>query len=39
MWKKGKQSISSGDDSTNVIAGRDVNLYLEGNVPTELVDQ
>lgn len=39
MWKKSKQSISSGDDSTNVIAGRDVNLYLEGNVPTELVDQ
>jgi len=39
MWKKGKQSISSGDDSTNVIAGRDVNLYLEGNFPTELVDQ
>jgi hypothetical protein len=39
MWKKSKQSISSGDDSANVIAGRDVILYLEGNVPTELVDQ
>ena len=39
MWEKSKQSISSGDDSTNVIAGRDVNLYLEGNVPTGLVDQ
>ncbi len=39
MWTESKQSISSGDDSTNVIAGRDVNLYLKGNVPTELVDQ
>ncbi|MGG7056526.1 hypothetical protein, partial [Nitrosomonas sp. ANs5] len=39
MWKTNKQSISSGDDSTNVIAGRDVNFYLEGNVPTGLVDQ
>ena len=38
MWKMSKQSISSGDDSTNVIAGRDVNFYYEGNVPTELVD-
>lgn len=37
--KKGKQSISAGDDSTNVIAGGDVNLFLEGTVPTELVDQ
>jgi hypothetical protein len=39
MWKRGKQSISAGDDSTNVIAGRDVNVFLKGNVPTELVDQ
>lgn len=39
MWKRGKQSISSGDDSTNVIAGRDINFFLKGNVPTELVDQ
>ncbi len=37
MWKRGKKSISAGDDSTNVIAGRDVNFFL--NVPTELVDQ
>ena len=39
MWNKGKQSISSGEASTNVIAGRDVNLYFRGNVPTKLVDQ
>ena len=39
MWEKSKQSISSGDDSINVIAGGDVNLYLERNVPTALVDQ
>ncbi|MFA5494232.1 MAG: hypothetical protein WC247_05595 [Porticoccaceae bacterium] len=39
MWKKSKQSISSGDGSTNLIAGRDVNLYLDGNVPIEFVDQ
>lgn len=39
MWNKGKQVISAGDHSTNVIAARDVNIYLEGNVPTEFVDQ
>jgi hypothetical protein len=39
MWNKGKQAISAGDHSTNMIAGRDVNVYLQGNVPTELVDQ
>lgn len=40
MWKTHKQSISSGDDSTNFLAGRDVNLiYLERNVPTKLIDQ
>ena len=39
MWNNNKQSIDSGDDSTNVIAGGDVNLYLEGNVPKELIDQ
>jgi len=38
MRKKSDQSISAGDDSTNVIAGRDVNLYIKGNVPTELID-
>lgn len=39
MWKRGRQSISAGDDSTNVIAGRDVNIILENRVPTELVNQ
>lgn len=39
MWKMNKQSVSSGDDSTNVIAGRDVNLYINENIPTELIDQ
>lgn len=37
--RKNEQSISSGDGSINVLAGRDVNLHLEGNVPTELIDQ
>lgn len=36
MWDKGKQEISAGDYSTNVIVGG--NVYL-GNVPTGLVDQ
>lgn len=39
MWSKNKQSISSGDDSINVIAGQDVNFFLNGNISTELVDQ
>jgi hypothetical protein len=39
MWKKSKQTISAGDDSINVIASRDVNFFLNGNVPTELIDQ
>lgn len=39
MWKKSNQTISAGDNSTNAIAGRDVNIFQEGNVPTELVDQ
>ena len=38
MRKSDKQSISAGDDSTNVIAGRDINIIQSG-VPTELVDQ
>ena len=39
MWKKPNQTISAGGDSTNIIAGGDVNFFLEGNVPAELVDQ
>ena len=39
MWIRAKQSISAGDESTNVIAGRDVNILLKGNVPTDLVNQ
>ena len=39
MLKIGKQSISSGDDSTNVIVGRDAYFNFEENVPTDLVDQ
>jgi hypothetical protein len=34
-----KQSISSGDNSVNVITDQNVNLYLRGYVPTEFVDQ
>jgi len=37
MWKKSKQSISSGDDSINVIVGRD--FILNSSVPIELVDE
>ena len=39
MWKKHKQSISSGNDSANLIVGGDFNLYLEENFPTEIIDQ
>lgn len=39
MWNKGKQSISAGDDSINVIAGRDVNIVFPNNAPTELINQ
>ncbi len=39
MWKKGKQSISAGDGSTNLLAGGNINFFYEGNVSTELVDQ
>ena len=39
MWNKDKSAISAGDGSTNINAGRDVNITLEGNVPTELVDE
>ncbi|GHA12587.1 hypothetical protein GCM10008090_23130 [Arenicella chitinivorans] len=39
MWKKSKQKISAGDDSTNIVAGRDFNLFLAGNIPVELVDK
>lgn len=39
MWKSDKQSISAGDESTNVIAGRDINLFINCNIPTNLVDQ
>ncbi len=38
MWKKDKQSISSGDASLNIQAGRDVNIF-QADFPTELVDQ
>lgn len=39
MWNKVKQTISAGDHSTNVIGGRDVYVSLDGNVPTDLVNQ
>lgn len=39
MWNKAKQTISAGDHSTNVIGGRDVYVSLDGNVPTDLVNQ
>lgn len=38
MWEKIKQSISSGNHSTNLIAGRDFNLYVNRNISTSLVD-
>lgn len=39
MWKRGKQSISAGDDSINFNVGGDLYYMLESNVPTELIDQ
>ena len=39
MWNKDNQTISAGDNSTNVIAGGDVKIILKGNIPTELVDK
>ena len=39
MWRRGKQSIFAGDESTNVIVGRDVYFFPKDNVPIELVDQ
>lgn len=39
IGKKNNQMISAGDDSTNIIAGGDVNIFQEANVPAELVDQ
>jgi len=38
-WNKDRQSISAGDNSTNIIADRDVSIILQENVPTELVDE
>ena len=38
MWNKNSLSISSGDDSLNILAGGDVYLSV-GNQPTELIDQ
>jgi hypothetical protein len=39
MRSKVKQSIIAGNDSVNLLSGRDINLFFEGNIPTELVDQ
>ncbi|MBX3615914.1 PIN domain-containing protein [Nitrosomonas sp.] len=38
MWNN-KQSISAGDKSINLIAGRDIYYSCERNIPTELVNQ
>lgn len=37
MWNKNNKSISSGDNSINVIVGRDV--IFNSKIPTELVDE
>lgn len=39
MWNKDHRNISAGDDSTNIIADGNVSIILEGNIPTELVDE
>jgi len=39
MREKIKQSIASGDNSINLLAGRDLKISLEENFPTDLVDQ
>lgn len=38
-WKSNRQSISAGDNSINVNAGRDANIFIGVNVPTETIDQ
>jgi len=38
MRKKDNQSISAGDESINVIAGRDINFFVERDVPRELIN-
>ena len=38
MWDKHDQSISSGNDSTNLIAGRDI-IYIANGASTEIIDQ
>ena len=37
MWKKNRQSISSGDASQNIQIGRDLNVFLT-DFPRELID-
>lgn len=37
--KKNKQTISSGDNSTNLQAGGDIKLFIDANFPKEFVDQ
>jgi hypothetical protein len=39
MFNNNKQSIYSGDGTTNVNIGRDFILYIEGKVPTELINE
>ena len=34
-----RQSISAGDQTINVLAGRDVNLKIGVNIPTEIIDE
>ena len=37
--RKNRQSVNSGDQSINLLAGRDINVIVEGNAPTEIIDQ
>ena len=37
--RKNRQSVNSGDQSINLLAGRDINVIVEGNAPTEIIDE
>ncbi len=39
MFQKISQEISAGDKSTNIVAARDINIYIAENIPVELIDK
>lgn len=39
MWENRRKSISAGNESINIIADGNVDIHLDRNIPTELVDE